>query len=817
MKTGMSLRSICNFAYLLSHPIGTTKISFMTRPVRNTNNYYPALSLFLLTLLLGLLFSINIYAQPVPCGPVPDMTTTCIDACVICDIDGYTGINDDTEVGQAPPGFCTNTVHHMQWIAFIAGSTNLTITVTPSNCDDGEGLEVGIYESLDCSTFNRVSNCDGDIQEGEIGTFTNTQPLVIGQYYYFVMDGNNGDICNYTIQVTNGSTMVPPLPPAEAVEGPVQICQSELASYFIPAIVGANFYKWTLDGQPVANGRAATLAFPTVGLHELCVTAFNVCDTVAPACKTVEVYASPITPLTQEICSGDCVAVFDTMICSPGNYPFHFTTVHGCDSTVLVSVVVLLKITVDLQASICSTDSLYVGDTWYFPPGQYVEQQISYNGCDSVINLTLKAIICEITGNIVAQPILCHGDQTGTLTFSVQQGTPPFTYTWQRFGSLLTGSGNLTALNQAETIENLLPGTYLITMQDAFSNDVILTANITEPPAFSVYFEVPDVNGYGLACAGGQNGTLTAQAQGGTLGYTFAWNTGSTQASLSGLAAGDYLVTATDANGCKAVAATALEAPPPLVLSTVFTDPNCDGLNSGMASAQTVSGGVLPYQFSLSNADFTNNNTFIGLAAGHYTLTVMDANGCTVDTAATLTGIRIPTLDVGSDLEIELGYSQQLQVVVDLIPQTIVWTPNVGLSCATCLEPIASPYETTIYTLTVTSADGCPTADSLTVQVSKIRHIYVPNVFSPNDDGYNDDFTIFADKAVRQVKNLRVFSRWGELVFERTDFPPNDLYYGWDGSFRGKDLPAAVFAWSAEVEFLDGEVVEVEGDVAMVR
>ncbi len=93
----------------------------------------------------------------------------------------------------------------------------------------------------------------------------------------------------------------------------------------------------------------------------------------------------------------------------------------------------------------------------------------------------------------------------------------------------------------------------------------------------------------------------------------------------------------------------------------------------------------------------------------------------------------------------------------------------------------------------------------------------MPNVFSPNDDGYNDDFTVFADKAVRQIKHLRVFSRWGELVFERVDFPPNDLHYGWDGTFRGKDLPAAVFAWSAEVEFLDGDVVEVEGDVAVVR
>ena len=172
--------------------------------------------LALLLAVCGFTAAVPVAAQPSPCGADADMTPTCLEACVVCDINGFSGINSDPDPGEAPPGFCTTTAHHMQWIAFVAGSEDLTITVKPTNCTTGFGLEVGIYESLDCETFALVSNCDGEILPGQTGTFQNITPLVIGQYYYFVMDGNNGDICQYTIQVLEGSTLVPPLPPAAA-------------------------------------------------------------------------------------------------------------------------------------------------------------------------------------------------------------------------------------------------------------------------------------------------------------------------------------------------------------------------------------------------------------------------------------------------------------------------------------------------------------------------------------------------------------------------------------------------------------------------
>ncbi|MEY3368046.1 MAG: hypothetical protein RI973_1201 [Bacteroidota bacterium] len=757
------------------------------------------------------------FSQPTPCGPDPDMSSICATACVICDIDGYTGINSDPEQGQFPPGFCTSTAHHMQWIAFIAGSPDLTITVKPTNCNNGSGLEVGIYESFNCLNFNLVSNCDGEILQGETGVFTNTESLVVGQYYYFVMDGNNNDVCNYIISVTEGTTEVPPLPPVAPIAGPVEICQFDTADFSIPAITGANFYHWTLDGVFAGEGTSVEIAFPDAGLHQVCATAFNVCDTATPSCILVEVHPPVDTSISQAICQGDCFEVADTLLCDPGDYTFLLTSFQGCDSTINVSLGVLPEVTSDIAAYICDTDSLYVGDSWYFPPGQYQELQTSYNGCDSVIHLTLNAIVCEITGNTAIQAVFCHGDETGELTFSVLNGTPPFSYTWERLGGNPSGSGDLPALNLPETISGLPPGTYLVTVKDTFGNDVVLTSVISEPLPISVAWGSSDYNGYEVACRGGQNGVLTALPEGGTPGYSYLWSNGATGASISGLAAGNYALTVTDSLGCTATFETALGEPAALGLTALFQSPGCEGYDSGSAAVVGAAGGVGPYVFSLDGGVFTSDSVYTGLTAGNHTLTVQDANGCKADTTGYLEGIDIPYLELGDEISLLLGNSQLLQVALNLVPQSLVWTPASGLSCTDCLEPLASPVATTQYLLTVTSADGCTATDSLLLRVIPVRDFYVPSAFSPNGDGINDFLTVFGGRALWKIRDLKIFSRWGELVFERADFSPNEPSLGWDGSFRGKPLQPGVFVWWAELEFIDGEVIQEKGDVTLMK
>lgn len=756
-------------------------------------------------------------AQPKPCGTKPDMTSTCIDACVICDIDGYTGINDDPERGQAPPGFCTGTAHHMQWIAFIAGSQDLTITVTPSGCKLGLGLEVGIYESLNCSSFRLVSNCNGGIAPGETAIFNNTTPLVVGQYYYFVMDGNGNDVCNYTIRVTKGSAKVPPLPPTGLIQGPAEICQGDSVAYAVPAVSGANFYQWHLDGKLVAEGRQVKIAFPDPGLHRLAVTAFNVCDTSEASSLTVLVHEDKSTSLVEEICEGACVTINNTKICDPGEYDFRFQTSRGCDSIVRVSVIRRFTVSSFLDVYLCSTDSLLVGDTWYRPPGNYVEIQPSSTRCDSLINLTMRAIICEITGVAKGEPVLCHGGNSGALSFRVLNGTPPFLFSWERLGGGPSGSGHLDTLETEVRIDRLPAGSYLVEVRDTFGNDAVFPAFIPEPPPLMLRLEPSDFNGFNIACAGGKNGSLSALASGGSPPYAFEWGNGQQQSDIGGLGMGQYGVTVKDTNGCASQADAILVEPLPVSLAAVFTNPNCEGPYTGTISVAGVSGGVAPYRFSISNGPFQESPEFFGLGEGRYTLSLRDANGCRADTTAQLRASEIPIIGIPDNYQLRLGYSLQLSPALNIVPKTVQWTPKEGLSCANCLQPEAIPAQNTVYTLSVTSVDDCVTTDSVAVTILKYRPFFVPNAFSPNGDGSNDAFTVFAGPALKRLKSLRVYSRWGELIFERLDLPASDPSFGWDGRFKGETLQEGVFVWSAELEYVDGVTEFAKGEVQILQ
>jgi gliding motility-associated-like protein len=170
---------------------------------------------------------------------------------------------------------------------------------------------------------------------------------------------------------------------------------------------------------------------------------------------------------------------------------------------------------------------------------------------------------------------------------------------------------------------------------------------------------------------------------------------------------------------------------------------------------------------------------------------------------------------------ISLGDTYQIMTEIN-VPfseiQSVQWTPSTGLSCDTCLNLEASPLVSTEYFVAVTTDHGCRDDGALRLLVDRRVDVYIPNVFTPNGDGENDIFTIFADqKGVRKINSLQVYSRWGELLWERFDFDPNDLSFGWDGTYRGSDLNPAVFVYQAEIEFIDGRKELFKGDVTIVR
>ena len=147
----------------------------------------------------------------------------------------------------------------------------------------------------------------------------------------------------------------------------------------------------------------------------------------------------------------------------------------------------------------------------------------------------------------------------------------------------------------------------------------------------------------------------------------------------------------------------------------------------------------------------------------------------------------------------------------------INWFPSAGLSCLHCSDPIAGPRQTTTYNIEVVNQGGCITKDDITLFVfCNNGNLFLPNTFSPNADGNNDVFYP-RGKGLFTIKSLRVFDRWGEVMFERINFAANDAFKGWDGTHKGKRSPQDVYVYTIEVICENNTVLSYSGNVALVR
>ncbi|HLO72034.1 MAG TPA: PKD domain-containing protein [Flavipsychrobacter sp.] len=199
-----------------------------------------------------------------------------------------------------------------------------------------------------------------------------------------------------------------------------------------------------------------------------------------------------------------------------------------------------------------------------------------------------------------------------------------------------------------------------------------------------------------------------------------------------------------------------------------------------------------------------------------YTVIVKQGD-CFVDTGyINVTVHPLPVVELGPDVTIGGGNSTQLRAVGDNIA-TYSWTPYYQLSCDDCSSPVASPRRTTEYKVNVTDRYGCEGSDNITVRVlCENGQIFIPNTFTPNGDGVNDMF-FPQGKGLDYVKSFRVYSRWGELVFSRDDMKINDPASGWDGTFKNTPLKPDVFVYVIRAYCESGELIELKGDISLVR
>jgi gliding motility-associated-like protein len=272
-------------------------------------------------------------------------------------------------------------------------------------------------------------------------------------------------------------------------------------------------------------------------------------------------------------------------------------------------------------------------------------------------------------------------------------------------------------------------------------------------------------------------------------------------------------------DGCTREDSSIIEiVPGPEALVTDIEPVSCFGESDGEFFIEEVLGGAPPYLFSLNGGDWEESAHYVRLPPGTYNLSLLDANGCLLDTSFYMDQPEEVLVELGDDIYVTLGDSVQLQALTNQLDSfSFEWLqPNI-ISCDTCMEPWARPFLTTVVAIRLTDKNGCAADDHLRLIVGKNDEVYAPNVFSPNDDNVNDFFTIYADQAVTKINTLMIFDRWGEKMFERKDFPPNVEQLGWNGELDGKPMKPAVFVWWAEVEYVDGRTGFFEGGVTLLR
>jgi hypothetical protein len=298
-----------------------------------------------------------------------------------------------------------------------------------------------------------------------------------------------------------------------------------------------------------------------------------------------------------------------------------------------------------------------------------------------------------VTATAVQTNVDCFGNANGSATVSASGGDGTYTYSW-------SPSGGTSA-----TATGLAPNTYVCTITDGVGCTTTQTVVITEPPALAITSSQTNV-----LCNGGFDGTASVIVTGGTPGYTYMWSpTGGTSATASGLTAGTYVCTPTDANGCSTSVTVTVTEPTPLVTAAANNGDVCAGDTAMLVG--TAMGGTMGYTYTWLPGNL--NGSVVGTTPATtttYSLVVTDANGCMDTSTTTVTVNALPVVALGADIT-QCGGS----VVLDAGNAGSSYFWNDG-----SLTQMINVSATDIYHVAVTDTNGCTGHDTINVTINPL-------------------------------------------------------------------------------------------------
>lgn len=530
--------------------------------------------------------------------------------------------------------------------------SNLCFDIPVIDPDAGQTVTFWWNQNIPGATFTETNGNQTDTIVGAnpSATFCWT-PVNPGTYTFLVSMQDD----NCPLLASNQFTFQIIVNPGFTVTSSSQVnCQTASFSAQITGGTAPFTYVWTGPGGLNATGANPSHQYPAPGNYNysLTVTDANGCTGVSTGTVVIP---QGITLTTQQVnvsCNGGSNASA-TVAVANGTAPFTYSWSNGGTSN--------------------SVSGLSAG--------AYTVQVTDANGCTATANLTITEPLV-LAATIAFISPLCNGGSNGTATVVASGGTAPYSYQWSNGQTTATASGlssgswtvvvtdaNSCTVSQNTSITQPAAVTVSVTSQNATcfgGNNGSANANasggnapytyswsngqtgaqLSGVSAGSYTVVVTDANGCtgsGLAtigqsnqlqlsinsndpsCNGSSNGSAGVQVSGGVGPYTYAWSSGQTGATATGLSAGNYNLQVTDANGCTASAGFTLSNPPALTLNMSSQDVSCNNGSNGSATV-AVSGGNAPYTYAWSNGG--NGSSISNLAAGAYTLQVTDANGC---------------------------------------------------------------------------------------------------------------------------------------------------------------------------------------------
>lgn len=529
--------------------------------------------------------------------------------------------------------------------------------------------------SLSGSSTSSVS-CNG----GSNGTATANASGGNGSYTYtWVPTGGNANTASglpagtYTCNVTDITgcatstvlTIVEPTTLSVTPTSTAALCgqSNGVASVSASGGTGNYTYTWT-----PAGGNAATASGLAAGSYTCTVADGNNCtQTAAVTVSNTGGPTASITSTSSVNCTGNATGSATAAGSGgTGTYTYTWSPTGGNNAT--------------------ATN---------LPAGTYTCTIADGNNCTTTTVVTIAEPAAALSAASTSASVTCNGDATGSATVSVSGGTSAYTYTWSPSG------GN------ASTAAGLAAGTYTCNVTDANGCVTNTTVTIAEPSAVSLGVASTTT----ITCNGGNNGAATVNAGGGVPGYTYTWSpAGGSGATASGLSAGSYTCTMTDANGCSTFTTLAIPEPNAIAVSITTTSVTCSGSANGSASA-AITGGTSAYTYTWVPGG-GNNATANSLTGGSYTCNITDANGCTGTASVTVMEPGPLSLALtSSDVLCNGGTSGSASASAagGTGSFTYTWTPAGGNAST------ASGLAAGSYTCFTADANGCMTASVVAV------------------------------------------------------------------------------------------------------